>query len=341
MAKKVTIKDIARELNTNDSTVSRALNDSPLVSLQTKEMIKKKAAEMGYRPNFIARQLRDGKSRTLGLLVPKINRAFFANVIHGVESIAKQKGYQLLICQSNDSVQEEAEAIRTFREQKVAGIMVSRAADAQEDDFYQEVLDDGIALVMFDRVLSSLSVNRVINANQQGSCMAVKHLIEQGYRRIIHFGGPLTLGLYQERYNGYCQALAEAGIPIDPSLVFHAVLTLEAGTTCMQEILQSGLAFDAIAAASDFSALGAYQVLKEAGITIPQEVGVIGFANEFFTGLIGMSSVEQYSIEMGMTSAKLLFEEIEASHEDAPQIHRQVVIIPKFIPRQSSQRRPN
>ncbi|MEO1449228.1 MAG: LacI family DNA-binding transcriptional regulator, partial [Bacteroidota bacterium] len=181
MAKKVTIKDIARELNTNDSTVSRALNDSPLVSLRTKELVKKKAAEMGYRRNSIARQLREGKSRTLGLLVPRINRAFFANVIHGVETVAKQKGYQVLICQSNDTVEEERDAIRTLGEQKVAGIIVSRAADAGEEDFYQEVIEDGIALVMFDRVLKSLHTHQVINANKEASYTAVKHLIDQGY----------------------------------------------------------------------------------------------------------------------------------------------------------------
>ena len=338
MSRKVTIKDIARELNTTISTVSRALNDSPLISIQTKALVKKKAAEMGYRPNSIARQLRDGRSRTLGLLVPRINRAFFANVIHGVESIAKQEGYQLLICQSNDSVEEEEEAIKTLREQKVAGIIVSRASDAIHDDFYQEILDDGIPLVMFDRVARSLNVNQVINANESGSYLAVKHLIQQGYQKILHFGGPLSINVYQERYAGYVKALAEAQIPLDESLVFRTVLTQEEGQKCMKQILERALSFDAIAAASDFSALGAYLELEQAGFLIPDQVGLVGFANESFTELIGMSSVEQYSVDMGMTSAKLLLEEIEGREKDAPQMHRQMVIVPKLVVRKSTQK---
>jgi LacI family transcriptional regulator len=339
MAKRVTIKDIARALDTNSSTVSRALNDSPLISDQTKALVRAKAAELGYYPNSIARQLREGKSHTIGLLVPLINRVFFANIIHGVESVARQRGYQLLICQSNDHVAEEVEAIRTLRAQKVAGILVSRASDPIDERIYQEALNDGLPLVMFDRILTTLNVNKVVNANQEASYQAVRHLIGQGYRRIVHFGGPLTLSIYQERYAGYRQALEEAGIGVDPALVFHPVITQPVGRATTEQMLADGLEFDAIASTSDLSALGAWQVLREAGIAIGQEVGLIGFANESFTELIGMSSVEQYSEEMGKTAARLLFEDIDVGDQNTPQIRRQVLITPQLVLRASSQRK--
>lgn len=338
MAKRVTIKDIAQALNTNSSTVSRALNDSPLISEQTKLLVKQKAAEMGYYPNSIARQLREGRSRTIGLLVPLINRVFFANVIHGVESIARAKGYQLLICQSGDDARQEVEALRTLRIQKVAGIIVSRASGPNDEDLYRSILADGTSIVMFDRISPTLEVNKVVNANQQASYEAVRHLLAQGYRRIIHFGGPRSLSIYQERYAGYEQALQEAGLPLDPELVFHPVISQDAGRETMQRILAEGIDFDAIASASDFSGLGALLVMQEAGLQVPQDKGLIGFANESFTELIGMSSVEQYSTEMGEAAAKLLFEDIEARDADTPQPHRQVVIAPKLVPRRSSLR---
>ncbi len=338
MAKRITIKDIAKALNTNSSTVSRALNDSPLISDQTKALVKQKAAELGYFPNSIARQLREGRSRTIGMVVPLINRVFFANVIHGVESVAKQQGYQLLICQSNDAVEEEREAIRTLRAQKVAGIIVSQASASVEDQVYTEAMADGTPVVMFDRVSTTLAASKVLNANQAASYQAVQHLLRQGYRRIAHFGGPMTLNIYRERYAGYSQALAEAGLPIAPELVFHPVISQEAGRLTTQRMLESGLHFDAIASASDLSGLGAWLVMREAGLAIPEEKGLVGFANESFTELIGMSSVEQYSVDMGNAAAQLLLEEIQSGEPPLGQAHQEVVITPRLVPRASSLR---
>lgn len=339
MPKRVTIKDIARELNTNSSTVSRALNDSPLISVQMKALVQKKAAEMGYFPNSIARQLREGRSRTIGLLVPLIKRVFFANVIHGAESVAKRHGYQILICQSNDRGEEEAEAIRTLRTQKVAGILVSRAADAVDEQIYRDTVADGTPIVMFDRVSDLPEVNKVVNANRDASYQAVQHLLSQGYRRIVHFGGPQTLKIYQERYAGYCQALEEVGIGVDPDLVFQPVISQEAGRQAMEDMLASGLDFDAVASASDFSGVGALLAMQAAGISIPGEKGLIGFANESFTELIGMSSVEQNSIAMGEAAAGLLLDEIKASQQTDALARQEIVIDLQVIPRATSLRK--
>ncbi len=339
MAKRVTIKDIAEALQTNSSTVSRALNDSPLISDQTKALVKQKAAELGYLPNSVARQLREGKSRIIGLIVPFINRFFFANVIHGVEAVAKEKGYQLLIGQSNDEGVSEAEMIYTLRAQKVAGIILSRVAQPNDDQVYQEILADGTPLVMFDRVSPSLKVSKVVNANHAASYEAVKHLLDQGYRKIIYLGGSQNLSMYRDRFAGYKQALEEADIPLDEQLIFLSITTREAGAETLRKVLEEGIEFDAVAGASDFSALGAMLTIQEAGYAIPQEKGIIGFANEPFTELIGMSSVEQYSVEMGKAAAKLLLEAIhDSSEEETDKPLQQVVIESHLIVRESSTR---
>ncbi|MEM9986668.1 MAG: substrate-binding domain-containing protein, partial [Bacteroidota bacterium] len=186
---------------------------------------------------------------------------------------------------------------------------------------------------------TSLEVNKVVNANQTASYEAVRHLLDQGYRRIIYLGGPQELSMYQERLAGYKQALEESGIPVDEELIFLAVTTREAGAGTLRKVLEKGIEFDAVAGASDFSALGAMLTIQEAGYAIPEEKGIVGFANESFTELIGMSSVEQYSVEMGKAAANLLLEAInDSSAGQADKPLQQVVIEPHLITRRSSMR---
>lgn len=339
MGKRVTIKDIARELGTNSSTVSRALNDSPLISQKTKTLVQQKAREMGYLADPVARQLREGRSRTIGMIVPMINRTFFANVIHGVEAVAKANGFQLLICQSNNVGEEEQIAVQTFRAQRVAGVIVSQATEPGSEEAYQQLLTDRIPVIMFDRVSDTLPISKVVNANTQASYEAVSHLIEQGYRKIAYFAGPRTLTMYEERLEGYRRALSEAGIPEDPNLIFPNVLTKEEGKAITHSLLDQQVEFDAIASSSDFSALGAWEAFSEAGIQMPDQKGLIGFANEPFTAMIGMSSVEQYSVDMGKTVGELLIEQITTSGTDESSSPQEVIINSQVIRRSSSTRK--
>ncbi|MEM6803325.1 MAG: LacI family DNA-binding transcriptional regulator, partial [Bacteroidota bacterium] len=308
MTKKTTIKDIAKALNTNISTVSRALNDSPLISPKTKKEVLEMAKKLSYSPNSIARQLREGKSKTIGLLVPRINREFFSNIIHGVQTYANQAGYRVLLMQSNESNEEEKAALDVLVSQNVAGIIMSRALDSQDAALAKLLQKQEIPLVMMDRVIRKEGISAVVNDNEQGAFMAVEHLIQEGYRKILHFGGDLDMHIYQERFEGYKKALQKAGIPFDESRVFIPVLTRQQGEDKMREILEAELEFDAIFSSGDLSALSAYLVLKEKGYRLPEDVGLVGFANEFFTELLGISSVEQFSIEMGEKASQLLFE---------------------------------
>ena len=293
---------------------------------------------MGYLADPVARQLREGRSRTIGMIVPMINRTFFANVIHGVEAVTKSHGYQLLICQSNNVFEEEEIAIQTFRAQRVAGVIVSQTTEPGSGEVYRELLKEGIPVIMFDRVSATLPVSKVVNANTRASYEAVMHLIEQGYQKIVYFAGPQTLTMYEERLAGYRQALKEAGITEDPTLIFPNILTKEQGKSVTRSLLNQQIEFDAIASSSDFSALGAWEVLTELGIQLPAEKGLIGFANEPFTSMIGMSSVEQFSVDMGKTVGELLVEQVTSAGNTQLIPAREVIINSQVIRRASSTR---
>ncbi|MEM8892514.1 MAG: LacI family DNA-binding transcriptional regulator [Bacteroidota bacterium] len=335
MTKKTTIKDIAKALDTNISTVSRALNDSPLISPKTKKEVLEMAKKLNYSPNSIARQLREGKSRTIGLLVPRINREFFSNIIHAVQTYAHKKGYRVLLMQSNESHEDEKAALDVLISQNVAGIIMSRALDSRDEELTKGLPKQEIPLVMMDRVIRKEGISAIVNDNELGAFLAVEHLIEQGYRKILHFGGELDMHIYRERFEGYKKALAKAGIPYEEARVFKPVLTRKQGEEKMQEILDSKLEFDAIFSSGDLSALAAYLVLKEQGYRCPEDIGLVGFANEFFTELLGISSVEQFSLEMGEKASQLLFQKLSGKAPESSFI----TLKPELMIRASSLRK--
>lgn len=336
MRKKVTIKDIAKELNTASSTVSRALNNLPGVGEARRLHILNTAKALGYEPNLLAQQLRKGHSNTIGLIVPQINRQFFSNVIHSVETVAKEKGFNVLISQSNENDLNERDSIKALVSSNVAGIIMSVSAQARSLQPYEEILDKNIPLVMFDRTLNNLDVHNVINDNELGAYNAVSHLIEQGYRNIVHFAGPQHLDIYNLRLKGYRRALKDHEIKFNPELVLENVNNRETGKKATKTLLKNRIKFDAIHAASDYSALGAMLYLRKKGIKIPDEVGIVGCANEPFTELIGLSSIEQYSEEVGKAAARLLFEDIELQAEKP--ISRKISFTPTLIIRESSKK---
>lgn len=336
MRKKVTIKDIAKELNTASSTVSRALNNLPGVGEARRTHILDKAKALGYEPNLLAQQLRKGHSNTIGLIVPRINRQFFANVIHSVETVAKEKGFNVLISQSNEKSNDEKESIKALISSNVAGIIMSVSAEAKSLEPFEDILEKQIPLVMFDRTLNNLDVHNIINDNELGAYNAVTHLIQEGYKKIIHFAGPQHLDIYALRLKGYKRALKEHHIPFDADLVLENVNNRATGKEAAKKLLNNQVQFDAIHASSDYSALGAMLYLRENGKKIPEEIGIVGVANEPFTELIGLTSIEQYSEEVGQAAARLLFEDIEKQEEKS--ISKKISFTPTLIIRESSQK---
>ncbi len=336
MQKKITIKDIAREMNTAYSTVSRALNNKSGISEKKRQEILFKAKEMGYEPNLVARQLQGGASNTVGLVVPRINRDFFSNVIHGIESEAKVKGYNIIICQSNENLEDEEACIRTLLTNNVAGILMSLSIETERAGVHKEIAERKLPFVMFDRVFTDMEVNKVMNDNFFGAHAVTKHMIEQGYSDIIHFAGPLSVNIYKERADGFRSAMEEAGLVVSEEKIIVTDITKKSGGQAVNDLLNARGPFDGIFAASDFLALGALQTLQENRISVPEEVGVAGYANEPFTDMLNLTSVDQHSIELGRSAARLLFEEIESGQ--AKQMKKELIIKPEIKVRQSTQK---
>ena len=315
--KKATIHHIAAKLNMSASTVSRALNDYYRISPATRELVKKTAAEMNYKPNQLASNLRKGKGNMIGVIIPRLNRHFFSHAIAGMEAIVNPTDYNLMICQTNEDYESEKRSIQAFIKNRIDGIIISMATGSRKTDHVEAAINEGIPIVFFDRIPTDLNIDQVTNDNFAGAYEITSHLIAQGYRKIIHFAGPMHVNVYQDRLRGFRKAMADAGYDVTNDMVYDDVLTRAKGEEVAEDICKSGCFPDAIFSASDFSALGALLVFKKHGIKIPEEIGIAGFANEPFTELTepGITTLEQYSEEIGKSSARLLIERIESENE--------------------------
>lgn len=339
--KRTTIYDIAEKLNLNPSSVSRALSNSSSITAATKKLVLKTADEMNYMRNTIASNLRKGLSKTIGVVVPRINQNFFANVIAGLEEATYKKGYKIIICQSNESYEKELQCINTLINQHVDCIVISISVETTNYSHLQTVIDRGIQIIQFDRVADELETLKVINDNEQSSFEAVSHMIEQGYSRIALLEGPQNLNIFKQRKQGYLRALKENNIPVLEELQVANAWTKELGGEATRQLLNLPDPPDAIfASTSDFSALGALVEARAKNIKVPKELGICGYSNEDFTEITypSITTLDQFSHYMGMTVANLFFQEKDNVDVDVESIPKIISIQPKLIIRQSTSR---
>lgn len=302
----VTITDIAKALGITPSTVSRALAGSPRVKEGTRIAVQRKAAEMGYQRNIVASNLRRGRSDIVGIVVPRIHRQFFANVISGAESILHEAGYSVLICQTQESFEAEVKALKTLRNNRVAGVLLSHAITSKDSAHLSSL--GRIPLVQFDRVFQDYPGAKVTGANFEGAYEATRHLIDNGYQRIGTLAGYMTSAAHVDRLAGYRKALEDCGRTVDESIIFYDCIVRETGYEAGFKAIDAGC--DALYCSGDFSALGATDALKERGIRIPEDFGLVGTANEFFTSLMtpALSSMGQNPFRMGQEAARAFLE---------------------------------
>jgi LacI family repressor for deo operon, udp, cdd, tsx, nupC, and nupG len=338
--KRVTIYDIAERLNLTASTVSRALSNNRYVNDATRELVLKTAAELNYKRNTLASNLRKGETKTIGVIVPRINQNFFANVIAGIEHSTYQKDYNLIICQSDELHEKEIKCVNTLINQHVDCIVISVSADSYNYDHLQNVIDQGIPLIQFDRVAEELETLKVINDNEQASFEAVCHLIEQGYKKIALLEGPQNLNIFRQRKNGYLKALKKFNIKVNDAYVVKNAWTRELGAAATKKLLSLPDAPDAIfASTSDFSALGVLEVANDMQIKVPSQLGICGYSNEAFTEITSPSitTIDQFSVDMGKAVANLYFDEME--NTEASVIPKIISIKPELIVRGSTSRK--
>jgi LacI family transcriptional regulator len=338
MKKKTTIHDIAENLNVTASTVSRALNNNPRISLKTRKLVQQAAIKLNYQPNNIAAALRSGKSNIIGIIVPTADRSFFSSVIYGIEEIANTAGFNVMICQSHDNYENEVDKVQALLNAGVDGVIVSYAKETKNFKHFKKLINNGTPLILFDRSTNELEVSQVVIDDYLGSYMATEHLISQGYLRIAHFTSNAKISIYKDRLRGYQEALVAHRIPLDEDLIFESNLQLEDGRASMLEILSKGLNVDGLVSASALGAMGAMQVLKEHKIKVPDQFGIVGFANETFMSFTdpSLSTVEQHSKRIGNSAAELFLQEIASNQPKF--IPQKIVLKPELIIRESSVR---
>ena len=315
----VTIKDIARELGISPSTVSRALKDHPDISPETKKAVNELAEKLNYQPNIVALSLRQSKTNTIGVIIPELVHFFFSTVISGIEDVAYSAGYNVIISQSNESLEREKTDIKALFNSRVDGMLISVSRETNNFDHIDNILAKGVPMVFFDRVYDNPNSSKIIVDDLSGAKEATAHLIEQGCQHIAHLEGSPNLEITKQRLEGYIQAHNEAGIPVDRKLIMPCALgTIEEGKSATEKLLAQSPRPDAIFATNDPAAMGAMQAIKEAGLKIPQDVAVVGFSNWFFTALLDppLTSVDQPGFEMGQEAAKLLIRQIEIRTKD-------------------------
>ncbi len=298
-----TITDIAKALGITPSTVSRALAGNPRVREETRTAVQQMADKMGYRRNVVASNLRRGRSDIVGIVVPRINREFFSNVISGAESVLREAGYTVLICQTGEDYETEIRALKTLRNYQVAGVLMSHAISSPDGSHILPAIGS-TPLVQFDRVFGDVPGAKVTGAGFEGAYEATKHLIANGYKRIGTLAGYLNSEVYSERLDGYRKALSDSGMTVDPDIIFPDTILRSTGHDATLRAIDAGC--DALYSAGDFSALGALDALKERGICVPRDFGIVGTANEFFTALTTptLSSLGQHPYEMGQEAAR-------------------------------------
>jgi LacI family transcriptional regulator len=332
-----TIHDIARELKISASTVSRALNDNPRISLKTKEKIKAVADKLGYRPNTLASNLRNKKSNTIGIVVPLINRHFFSSVISGVEDIAFKAGYNVVISQSNDLAAKEISIVQSMFSNRVDGLIISIAMQSTNFDHLKLFRRKHIPLVFFDRAVPELETDKIVVDDFAGAFKVTQHLIDQGYKRIAHLAGPQNLTTYLDRKNGYIEALRANEITFDESLINVSTLTSEDGVPAIEKLMSLPNPPDAIFCGNDTTALSIMMYLRDKGIRIPEEVGIVGFSNEPFSKVVSpsISTIIQPGFAMGQKAAELIISKIENKDRNF-----QTITLPtELVVRESSNRK--
>lgn len=272
---RVSIKDIARVAGVSYSTVSRALNDSPQVNPQTKEHVRRVAAEMGYLPSAVARSLVTRRSQTIGIVVTTITDLFFAEVIHGIEEAAFEHGHSVVLANSREQPQRELQAIRTLLEKRVDGIILVSGCSTNEQRFGEQVQET--PLVVVNNVHQEHSGYSVEVDNLSGGEIATQYLLDLGHRCIGHISGPLIEWDAVERQQGYERALRSHGLAVDPSLIVRGGKRPVGAIEATKQLLDLPSPPTALFCYNDATALGAIRAIRATGLSVPQDISVVGF----------------------------------------------------------------
>ncbi len=278
--KRVTIKDIAKELGVHHTTVSMALRDSPLLKDETKEKIRAKARQMKYRPNLLAQGFRSRSYKAIGLLVPSIHHHFFSKFISEITELASTAGYSVIVMQSNEKLETEKLNIESLIDNRVAGVIASISLETRNSRHFNIFEQEGVPLVFFDRIPNDFKGTTVTTNNYQLAYDAVEMMIKKGRKVIAFITGSSHINVFNDRIRGYKNALKKYNLPVDENLVVESGFEIITGAKSAKKLMSYQTKPDGILAVNDRVAMGAIKFLKRNGYRIPEDISVIGFDND-------------------------------------------------------------
>jgi len=314
--KKLNISEIARQLGVSKSTVSKALNDSHEISKATKSKIQKFASKHNYRPNKLAINLKSGRTKTIGVIVPSIQNFFFARVLKGIENVASAKNYSIITCMSNESLEKEINSLELLENGMVDGFILALAEETQiqmKTEHIKSVIEQNKPIVMFDRVTKDLICNQVVVNDLEAVFMATNHLIQINCKNIVLASTIDHLSVGKQRKKGYKKALREAGIKIDETRIIKAPPTT---IDIKLARLLKNQKIDAIIALDEDAVFASYRAAKFVGYNLPADLAVIGYISDKMAKNLtpSLTTLNQQGIELGRTAAKLLIKRIQNEH---------------------------
>ncbi|SFQ38420.1 LacI family DNA-binding transcriptional regulator [Parafilimonas terrae] len=332
------IKILAEQLNLSISTVSRALRDSYEISEPTKARVRAMAKQLNYRINPYASSLRRHRSKTIAVLIPEITNNFFSQVINGIEYIAQEKNYHILIYITHEDVRKEIEFAHHLHNGRVDGVLMSVSAETNNYDHLNELMESGVPIVFFDRICESIETSSIITDDFESGFAATEHLFQCGCRRIGFFGLFEHLSISRKRYEGYLAALKKYGINKDDDLIVRSGNDIAANEAAITKVLTSANKPDGAFASIEKMAIASYNVCKRLDIDIPSQLKLISFSNLEISTLLNpsLTTITQPAYEIGKQAAMQLFRYLEKKLY--MNRHEKIVLKSSLIPRQSTKK---
>ena len=335
MSKRVTAKDVAKSLGISTMTVSRALNNKPNVSEETRRKVRQTSRTIGYFPNHIAKSLVLRKTDTIGVVVPEITHSFFPEVVSGIEEICYKKGYHLILAHSAENANRETDVIYTLTSNQVDGLLISTAQTVEDYLVYQQIIQRGLPLVFYDRCVKGIGASCVSIDDEECASQITEHLIEHDYYPIAHISGPSRISIGISRQNGFKKALKKHHLEVKDKLIVEAGLQEADGYQAMQQIfkLPRGEWPRAVVAVNDPAAFGAMNAIYERKLKIPDDIAIVGFSDDIRAELMPtpLTTIRQNAYEVGKRAVEKLIAVINNDSDN----NEEIIVTGELIIRKS------
>jgi DNA-binding LacI/PurR family transcriptional regulator len=331
----ITLKEVAEAVGVSTMTVSRVINNRPNVDIKTRQKILEAAGKMGYTPNNVAKSLVSSRTYNIGVVIPEISHSFFPEVVRGIEEATNNKNYQIFLTNTSDNFGKEQKAINALRSQRVDGILVSSSLTTDDFSFYKQIIKSGLPLVFFDRGVEDIGASCIGVNDKTASRQITEHLISHNYMSIGYLSGPKRVSIGKERFDGYIEAMTKYNLAIDERLIIENGFNEKCGYEAMNRLLAlpKEIRPRAVVAVNDPVAFGAMDAIREAGLSIPNDIAIVGFTDDIRAELVAcpLTTVQQPAYEVGKKAASKLIRTIENRDEPVETVE----LITKLVIRKS------